>query len=302
MVTIAVADVIVDGRARKDIGDLTPLKKSISELGLLQPIGLAKEGNHLVFGARRLEACRQLGMTEIPYVRLQDRDDAIARHKAELDENICRKAMSPLEVVTLGLRIEELERPAALERKRDGGRKGSKAAGHDPSNRTIGSNRKRGIEVSEIVADALGLSQATYKRLKTVVTAAESETDDVVRALAQEQIGKLERGETKPWHASETLRLARSNGNGTNGEEAEPPAPVVIPDLPTKTHGPRVNHLKILTKVVTGLSGTAMVLDEIDEINDSVNAEEARRLASDLDRQIRSLNRIRNMLKKERTN
>jgi ParB family chromosome partitioning protein len=64
---LTVADVIVGDRARKDYGDLTSLVESIREHGLLQPIGVLP-GNRLLFGGRRLEACRALGRTHIPNV------------------------------------------------------------------------------------------------------------------------------------------------------------------------------------------------------------------------------------------
>jgi ParB family chromosome partitioning protein len=50
------------------MGDLSALAASIAEVGLLQPIGVSADGE-LVFGERRLRACRDLlGWTEIPPV------------------------------------------------------------------------------------------------------------------------------------------------------------------------------------------------------------------------------------------
>ncbi|MGZ4617203.1 MAG: ParB N-terminal domain-containing protein, partial [Frankiaceae bacterium] len=106
--SVRIAEIVVGERARKDYGDLTGLMESIREVGLLQPIGLAP-GNRLLFGGRRLEACRRLGWESIPVTRPETRDDALSLLKAERDENTCRKDMTPEELVDLGLRLEELE-------------------------------------------------------------------------------------------------------------------------------------------------------------------------------------------------
>src|SRR5512147_3245849 len=52
------------GRHRQDMGDLQALADSMSEIGLLQPIGVTADFA-LVFGERRLRAARILGWTAI---------------------------------------------------------------------------------------------------------------------------------------------------------------------------------------------------------------------------------------------
>jgi len=65
MSDINIADIIIGERHRKDMGDLDALAASIKEQGLLQPIGI-NEDKVLVFGERRLRACRDiLGWTVI---------------------------------------------------------------------------------------------------------------------------------------------------------------------------------------------------------------------------------------------
>lgn len=73
------------------------LKDSIAEVGLLNPItvckslisdnGIALEGYRLIAGAHRLEACKWLGLAEIPahIVELS----SLQREIAECDENLC---------------------------------------------------------------------------------------------------------------------------------------------------------------------------------------------------------------------
>ncbi|MGD0090678.1 MAG: ParB N-terminal domain-containing protein [Planctomycetota bacterium] len=63
---IPINEIIMGERHRQDMGDLAALAASIRELGLLQPIGVTEE-NQLVFGERRLKACRDiLNWKDIP--------------------------------------------------------------------------------------------------------------------------------------------------------------------------------------------------------------------------------------------
>ena len=65
-IEIKISDIQISDRFRKDHGDLEELAQSISELGLLQPIGVTPD-NRLVFGERRLKAVRDiLGRETIP--------------------------------------------------------------------------------------------------------------------------------------------------------------------------------------------------------------------------------------------
>ena len=66
IVEIKISDIKIGDRLRKDMGDLPSLAQSIQEIGLLQPIGVTPE-IELVFGERRLRACRDiLGWETIP--------------------------------------------------------------------------------------------------------------------------------------------------------------------------------------------------------------------------------------------
>lgn len=79
-------------RFRKDLGDLTELKKSIKEVGLIHPIVIDSKGN-LIAGARRLQACKELGIE--PVYRIVDFDNP---QQAEIDENVVRKDFTPSEI------------------------------------------------------------------------------------------------------------------------------------------------------------------------------------------------------------
>lgn len=284
--TIRVDDVVVGKRARRDYGDLTDLMESIRQHGVLQPIGLIGERD-LLFGGRRLEACRRLGRQTVPYVRTRTRDDAVSRLLAERDENTCRKDMTPEELVDLGLRIEELEAPKAKARQAEGLKRGtSLPLGPDGPNGDAHAPR-----TAEVVGDALGMSRSTYKRAKHVVQTARDEGEDSdVRAEAQQQVEAMNAGTSTITGAYEKVRATRE----------VPPPPQ--PKAPPKFGGNRKKDAdKIRTAINEQLAGVCMGLDEIQSLDSTLTSEEAARLAGDLSRQIRSLNRIKKLLTQERT-
>ena len=51
------------------------IKKSIQEFGMNDPIGIWGEDNLIVEGHGRLQACKELGMKEVPVIRLDDLTD-----------------------------------------------------------------------------------------------------------------------------------------------------------------------------------------------------------------------------------
>jgi ParB family transcriptional regulator, chromosome partitioning protein len=71
------------------------LVTSIRDGGLLQPIGLTPDFE-LVYGRHRLEACKSLGYEKIPAVILSYKDQR-QYELAEIDENLQRHALTPLE-------------------------------------------------------------------------------------------------------------------------------------------------------------------------------------------------------------
>ena len=82
-------------------GDVSDLKESISRYGLLQPVGIIRKNEHykLVFGARRLEACRQLGQKYIHAVIICARENELKAIAAS--ENIHRKALRLSELAAI---------------------------------------------------------------------------------------------------------------------------------------------------------------------------------------------------------
>ena len=87
--------------------DVDNIAKSIEKFGMLDPIGIWK-GNIIVEGHGRMLACKQLGMTEVPCVRLdhltdeQRREYAIA-HNATAELSIWDKDFLAEELADLDL-------------------------------------------------------------------------------------------------------------------------------------------------------------------------------------------------------
>jgi ParB family chromosome partitioning protein len=75
------------------LGDLSELKHSIEEIGVLAPVLVRADGT-LIAGAHRVEASRQLNRQTIP-VHIVLADDVVAE-VMEIDENLVRKSMSVL--------------------------------------------------------------------------------------------------------------------------------------------------------------------------------------------------------------
>ena len=100
LVEVETAHVQVKDPLRKGQGDLTTLENSIRNLGLLQPI-LVDSRNVLVAGGRRLQACRNVGMTTIPAIRLDVPSGSMTIHDIRADENLCREELSPDDLESL---------------------------------------------------------------------------------------------------------------------------------------------------------------------------------------------------------
>lgn len=78
---------------RREHGDLTTLESSIRALGLLQPLVLDKN-NVLIAGARRLAACRNIGLASIPAFRLDIEATGLTAMDIQSDENLCRAPLT----------------------------------------------------------------------------------------------------------------------------------------------------------------------------------------------------------------
>ena len=215
--------------------------------------------------------------------------------RAERDENVCRKPMTASELVALGQEIERMERPKADERKAEGVREGGYARwGGASSSREVQALPKSRTNTDAVVADALGLGETTYYRMKGVVQIADGTipTAPEVQEVARKELRDLDAGTSSPGRAYSKIRDAM--------KPKPEPGPANLAMLQPPKYGPRRKHLQMLNAMEASLAGLSLAASEIQALDGTVTKEEAARLADDLSNHIRSLNRIKQLLK-ERT-
>ena len=168
--SLAIGDIVVKARHRRDVGDLSDLKASMTAVGLLHPI-VVNEKQRLLAGARRLSAAKELGWRDVPVRIVRTLDDAIRALTAERDENTCRKDFTGSEIVYLARDLEPLERVAAKERQAEAGptdgRGAKSGSGKIPT--PIKGRAK------DKVAKAVGVDRKTLAKAEAIVAAAEAE-------------------------------------------------------------------------------------------------------------------------------
>lgn len=180
---LAISEITLRDRHRKDLGDIDGLAESIKSLGLLHPVVVLPDKT-LVVGERRLEAYRKLGRDVIPVNIVESLSDAMRFIEAERDENICRKDFTPEEAVTLAEALLEIEKPKAQKRKSDGNKAGGKKGGKSrpAENSSTGISRKPKIRdesnhAKNIAARSVGMDRRTLEKATEVVNAAKSEPE-----------------------------------------------------------------------------------------------------------------------------
>ena len=104
-----IADIKVQHRVRKDMGDLSALKTSMNRYGLMNPITVAAETHELIAGGRRLLAAKELGWSTITVEEVNP-PDAVARLEMELEENNQRLPFTPDELLAGYVKLEKLLR------------------------------------------------------------------------------------------------------------------------------------------------------------------------------------------------
>jgi ParB family chromosome partitioning protein len=97
LIEIDIDSIVVKNRIREDLGDLTPLERSIKDLGLIFPI-LVNESNVLISGERRLAACKNIGETTVRALRVDVDENSMHALDIQSGENLCRKPLSNLEL------------------------------------------------------------------------------------------------------------------------------------------------------------------------------------------------------------
>lgn len=111
---VKIEDIKVNGRVRKDLGNLETLKQSLKTYGLLNPISINKD-YELIAGERRLTAAKELGWETINATVLGNLTK-IQELEIELEENNSRKSFTQDELVEGFKKLEKLKNPSFWEK------------------------------------------------------------------------------------------------------------------------------------------------------------------------------------------
>lgn len=201
---VPIRDIQIGKRHRKEMGDLAALAESIKTEGLLQPVGIT-EDQQLVFGERRLRACRDiLGWDEIE-ARVVNVTSIVA---GEFAENDIRKDFTVLERVAI----------AEAVRLNIGNRQGQRT---DQLPQKIGEVSKHARETAAEAAKLSGFNNAETLRQAT----------NVVKLGVPALVEKMDRGDVS---ISAAATIAKSS----------PAVQEVIVALPTAEQRTAVGKLK----------------------------------------------------------
>jgi len=161
MMEVNIDEIVIQDRIRQNNGWLDSLERSIQQVGVLQPIGITTD-KHLIFGGRRLQACKNIGLKTVP-VRIFDiaADDPIAALRMEREENEHRMDLTPSEKVEIAKRIEE-----AVAGRHGGDRKST--------DKILPLEQPQGKSAT-IAAKAVDMNRETYRQAKAVVDSGNEE-------------------------------------------------------------------------------------------------------------------------------
>ena len=193
---ITISEIKVNpGRRPASLDGINELARSISEIGLLNPITIDQE-HTLVAGLHRLEAVKRLGWTEIECNVCTL--DALQTELAEIDENVVRTELSVIEYGELLERRKEIYESLHPETKAGQ----AQAAG---MNRAIGNNVTDKMSAtlksfSQDTAGKLGVSPRTVERAIQMMNGLTEDVREVFRhypkyKLSQSNAMKLSRME-----------------------------------------------------------------------------------------------------------
>jgi len=111
---IRIADIKVNKRIRKNLGDITALADSMRRYGQICPIVITKK-NNLLAGGRRLEAARLLGWRTINAV-IAEIPKGLSKLEYEVEENVQRRDFTKEEADDAARKIYRLRNPSIFRR------------------------------------------------------------------------------------------------------------------------------------------------------------------------------------------
>lgn len=151
--------IVVGERGNRDLSGLEELKASITGLGLVHPLILGP-GRHLVLGARRLRACRELGWTDVPAMTVTGIWQALDYLECEHADPRCLQPLTVQEAMGVDMALRELR----WWPKKTPGPRGGPLAPNDTGRR-------------EQIARLLSMDGSLYTRARTLWTASRGYRD-----------------------------------------------------------------------------------------------------------------------------
>lgn len=173
---------INSGRREARVDNVRELAKSIAEIGLLNPITVTPDRT-LIAGCHRLEAAKLLGWTEIECTICEI--DGLLAELAEIDENMVRTNLSPIEFGDLLLKRKQIYETLHPETKNGGDRRSEKI-------RTSICRSDTAKSFVKDTAGKLGVSPRTVERQVQVAKNLTPEAKDIIESSGK----KITKGDT----------------------------------------------------------------------------------------------------------
>lgn len=175
---VKLSDVLVEDRARQEMGELGELAFSIKERGLIQPLAVQEVNGkyRLLAGGRRFAAIQRLGHETVGARIFEGELSRLEIKSIELAENIHRKDLTFLETSKLQREIHELQLEIH----------GQKSSGGRPDV----TGDKEGWDMSR-TADLLGVSPAQISQNIQIAKAAEAFPELFADALTRSDATKI---------------------------------------------------------------------------------------------------------------
>ncbi|MGJ5675961.1 MAG: ParB N-terminal domain-containing protein [Nostochopsis sp.] len=190
------------------------LKESIQASGLLNPITLDQHYN-LIAGLHRLTACQMLGLKEIE-CNVVNYEDVEQSRLAEIDENLIRNELEPIERNELWLEREQILQRMGLRAKAGDNQytlKGS-AMVAPPAKTTRDIAKKTGFS-ERTLQQGLQIAKAIHPEVKQLI----KETPLAKSTTAQLEIARTATAErTSAEQAEEAAQLAKAKGEEQEAE------------------------------------------------------------------------------------
>ena len=162
-------------KPKREHGDISSLKQSIADVGLINPLTIDSDGN-LLAGRRRFQAISELGWTEVPVTVLPIVGDQLKAFRVAIDENLKRKNLTDPEVAACIKEYDELKRK----------QEGSKSAGNP---NLLQHNKLEGWTQQQ-TAESLGISRPAVVKAIQIATAVE-ERPELARLKGEQILRKL---------------------------------------------------------------------------------------------------------------